>query len=118
MTIGYKNNWRLHFFALLNGKGFSEELARDLWTNREDLWESAAQVSYRWPKLLLVYLLSVLTQMLLPGFVVCGLIIAVQGGSLRNVFVALVIMAIFGVPYAIVRATVSYVHIRNKRKRL
>ena len=114
--MAYRNNWHRHFFAIFTGDGLSEKLAKDFWTSREDLWDSGSQVNYRWLKLVIVYVSSFVTQVLVPGSVLLGGLLAVQDKLLKHFFVSVGIVVVIGLPSTIVVATITYFKVRHEKK--
>ena len=64
--MALKTNIYRHLLAGLTGEGYSDELARDFWPPSEDLWDSSAQVHWRWLKLVFVFCASAFTQIMIP----------------------------------------------------
>lgn len=94
--MSYRKNWLNHFFAVLYGKGLSKELAQDFWSS-ENLWCAKELVRWRWVKLLWVYWLSSLAQLVLPLVVIglaykvfssAALILGIGFGLVASVFCA------------------------------
>lgn len=113
--MSYLDNWLKHLLAPFTGDGFSNALARDFWTS-EDLWDPNAVVSRRWLKLVWVYVMSALTQITLPGFVIISVVSAFKDVPLRWWLISIGGPSAFGIVLAILIGTATCIGI-NRRAR-
>jgi hypothetical protein len=79
--MSYRANWLTHMLATVTGRGFDEDLARDFWRGRPDLWNSTQHIPYRWLKFFLVYAICVLAQLTAPVAVVALFWWAIRQGE-------------------------------------
>jgi hypothetical protein len=93
-----------HFFSGLTGNAFSRKLGRDLWRS-EDLWSATPPVKNRWLKLVWVYLLCTLYQLVLPAACL-GLIYGlIKGGIFERVLLAAGFATVCGVVITLASST-------------
>lgn len=114
--MSYRDNWLKHLLAPFTGSGFSNALARDFWTSREDLWNPNAGVPKRWLKLVWVYVMSAITQITFPGIVIIGIVSTFKDVPLRWWLISIGGPSAFGIVLAVLIATATCMGI-NRRAR-
>lgn len=114
--MSYRENWPKHLLAPLTGSGFSNALARDFWTVRENLWNPDQVVAKRWLKFLWVYAMSAIAQITIPGVIVAAIVNVFKEVPLRWWFICIGGGSAFGLVLAVLIASATYIDI-NRRAR-
>lgn len=102
-----------HVFAVPNGRGFDDALARDFWRSTEDLW-SEASVPWRWLKLFFVYFASGVAQIVVPIALVGLTMIGIRGRAwMFGLVLGIAIGAAASVLGALIGATGTSIRLRR-----
>ena len=116
--MSYRANWLAHMLAPVTGRYFDEDLARDFWPARPDLWDSKQHIPYRWLKFLFVYAVCVLMQLTAPLAVVVLFLWLIRQGEhqwLWGLF-GVTLATSGGLVAALLSATSAYFRVLGRSK--
>lgn len=114
--MSVRDNWDKHLGAFLTMRFFNDALARDFWSDDEDLWEVEAEVSWRWAKLYFVYFMSGVVQILLPTLLIGTAYLAFVNGDFGLLVGGAMIAAGFAALGATILATLSCIEVSRSRR--
>lgn len=109
--MAYSENWFRHLTAGFTGEGLSQELARDFWPE-EDLWDISQPIRFLWLKLLWVYVMSIVTQVIVFAILLGAAMEPFRPGA----FVWATVGGIaIGTPIGIFASIVNYISLMSKK---
>ncbi len=115
-AMSMRNNWDKHLGALITMRFFNDALARDFWSDDEDLWEVGAEVPWRWAKLYFVYFMSGVVQILVPSLLIGAAYLAFINGDFRLLLGGSMIAAGFAALGATILASLSCIEVARSRR--
>jgi hypothetical protein len=115
--MAYSKRWLVHLFAAFTGHGFNKDLAKDFALTQEDLWSHTEAVSFRWPKLLWAYSVSVLAQITAPVLLFCLVLLGANQITMPWVFITVGFVTAGGFLFAVLFASAETFDVWRKSRK-